>query len=95
MRGSAKGIEEATNAQELIAHFSKQTDEKKRRGIFIYSFTYRVPDTDEERKWRPTRDWKLYYNKAWRKAEAELIQDLVAACKREKIPLYVNLTSNL
>lgn len=85
----------ATDAEELLQHFSKQTDEKKRRGIFIYSFTYRVPDTEEEKSVRPTRDWKLYYNEKWRKAEAELIQDLVAACKKEKIPVYVNLSSNM
>lgn len=86
---------QATSAQELIKHFSTQPDEKKKRGIFIYSFTYRVPDTEEEKRVRPTRDWKLYYNKAWRKAEARLIQDLVVVCKREKIPVYVNLSSNL
>jgi hypothetical protein len=85
----------ATNAQEVIKHFSTQPDEKKKRGIFIYSFTYRVPDTEEEKSVRPTRDWKLYYNKAWRKAEAQLIQDLVTACKKEKIKVYVNLTSNM
>lgn len=86
---------QATDAEEVLQHFSKQSDEKKRRGIFIYSFTYRVPDTEEERRWRSTRDWKLYYNEAWRKAEAELIADLVTACKKEKIKVYVNLTSNM
>ncbi len=85
----------ATDAEEVIRHFSKQPDEKKRRGIFIYSFTYRVPDTEAEKSVRPTRDWKLYYNEAWRKTEAELIADLVGVCKKEKILLYVNLTSNL
>ena len=95
VRDSAKRMGQATSAQELIQHFSTQPDEKKRRGIFIYSFTYRVPDTEEERKWRPTRDWKLYYNEAWRKAEAKLIDDLVTACKKEKIKVYVNLTSNM
>lgn len=85
----------ATSAEEVIAHFSKQVDEKKKRGMFIYSPTYRVPDTEEERKVRSTLDWKLYYNEAWKKAEAELIQDLVAACKSEKILVYVNLSSNL
>lgn len=94
-RDSGGKLGEATNAEEVIKHFSKQPDEKKRRGIFIYSFTYRVPDTDAERQWRPTRDWKLYYNEAWRKAEDKLIQDLVVVCKREKIPVYVNLTSNM
>ena len=94
-RNSEGKHEGAADAEELLQHFSKQTDEKKRRGIFIYSFTYRVPDTEEEKSVRPTRDWKLYYNEKWRKAEAELIADLVAACKREKIIVYVNLTSNL
>jgi hypothetical protein len=84
-----------TSAEKVIKHFYEQPDEKKKRGIFIYSFTYRVPDTEEERKWRSTRDWRLYYNEAWRKAEASLIQDLVVVCKREKIPAYINLSSNL
>lgn len=86
---------QATSAEEVVNHFSKQSDEKKRRGIFIYSFTYRVPDTEEERQWRSTRDWKLYYNEVWRKAEAKLIDDLVTVCKKEKIKVYVNLTSNM
>lgn len=85
----------AADTEEVLQHFSKQSDEKKRRGIFIYSFTYRVPDTEEERRWRSTRDWKLYYDEAWRKAEAKLIDDLVIACKKEKIKVYVNLTSNM
>lgn len=90
-----QGREGAATAKEVIRHFSKQPEEQRKKGIFIESITYRTPDTEIERKWRSTKDWKLYYDESWRKAEAKLIEDLVKECKKENILLYVNLTSNL
>ncbi len=94
-KSSSLKMEGATTAKEVIRHFSKQPEEQRKRGIFIHSFTYRTPDTEEERKWRSRQEWRLYYDEDWRKAEAKLIEDLARECKKENILLYVNLTSNL
>lgn len=82
-------------AEGVLKVFSRQPQQKKSRGIFIYSKTYAIPDTPEERQWMTEYLWQLYHNPEWRKSEAALIAELQAECEKQKIPLYVNLSANL
>lgn len=82
-------------SESVIKVFSRQPQQKKSRGIFIYSKTYAIPDTPEERQWMTEYLWQLYHNPEWRKSEAALIAELQAECEKQKIPLYVNLSANL
>ncbi len=85
----------ADNADDLLRHFFREPLKRRQQGIFIHSETYAIPDTPEERQWRSTQGYKLYYNPIWRKSENELVAALIIACKKKGIPLYVNMSSNV
>jgi hypothetical protein len=82
-------------AKDLVEHYHKQPKERRGQGIFIYSHTYAVPGTPEERRWMTQYLWELYNNPEWRKSEAALIENLRLECEKQKLPLYVNLSGNL
>lgn len=82
-------------AKDLMEHYHKQPEERKEAGIFIYSHTYAVPDTPEERRYMTQYLWELYKNPEWRKSETALIENLRVECEKQKLPLYVNLSGNL
>lgn len=79
----------------VLTVFNRQSEERKRLGIFIKSWTYAIPDTAEEKQWMTEHLINLYYDKEWRKSEAKLIEDLRTECEKKKIPLYVNLSGDL
>ena len=83
------------DADGVIETFDKQLQQRKDRGIFIYSRTYAIPDTPEERQESTEYLYKLYQNPEWRKSEGDLIEGLRVKCKQKGIPLFVNLSANL
>jgi len=82
-------------AEGVLEVFGRQPPRRKDRGIFIYSKTYAIPNTPEEKQWMTEHLWQLYNNPEWRKSEAALIEDLRVECEKRKIPLHVNLSANL
>jgi len=85
----------ANNAAEIIAHFKKQSEPKRKLGIFVQSNSYLVPATPQEIQWMTEHMWKLYNDPVWRESESALINELQEACHKEKIILYVNMSRNL
>lgn len=79
----------------VLTEFNKQPMKKKALGIFVYSKSFAIPDTPEERQYMTEYLWDRYNNKEWRKSEADLINNLVHLCISNKIALYVNLSANL
>lgn len=85
----------ADNAQELLTHYLGQPESKQKKGIFIYSKSFAIPDTPEERRWMSMYLQQLYDDPVWRKSESDLVDKLMKACVSEQVPLYVNMSINL
>ena len=83
LTGTGAGSPEKTD--EVVAHFYKQADNRRAKGIFIYSHYYAAPSTGLSSSFL-----MLYNNKKWREAEKVLVEQLQAACEAQRIPLYVN-----
>jgi len=83
------------NAAIVLKIFDRQSEQRKTRGIFVYSWSYAIPDIPEEHQAMSEHYYALYRNPEWRKSEDALIEDLQEECDKRKIPLYVNLSSNL
>lgn len=81
--------------ESVIEVFNKAPESKKAHGIFIYSKSFAIPDTPEERQFMGPYLSELYNDKQWRNAESGLINDLSLLCNSRGIPLYVNLSANL
>ncbi len=82
-------------AESVVEVFSKQPPVQKAHGIFIYSKSFAIPDTPQERQFMTDYLWERYHDQAWRESEAKLINDLRLLCKSKEIALYVNLSANL
>lgn len=83
------------NAQELLNHYFNQPEGKRKKGIFIHSKSFAIPDTQEERRWMTGYLQRLYDDPAWRKSESDLVEKLIKVCDSKQVPLYVNMSSNL
>jgi len=92
---SKAGTTGGDSATSVLKMFEKQSEQRKARGIFIYSWSYAIPDIPEEHQAMSEHLYELYRNPEWRKSEDALIEDLQEECNKRKIPLYVNLSSNL
>jgi hypothetical protein len=79
----------------VLKMFDRQSEQRRTRGIFIYSWSYAIPDTPEERQAMSEQIYEQYHDPEWRKSENALIEELQEECDKRKIPLYVNLSSDL
>ncbi len=79
----------------VITVFERQPEQKRKRGIFIQSWTYAIPDTSDERQWMTEHIYRLYKDKEWRQSESALIEELRTECEKKNIPLLVNLSGDL
>jgi hypothetical protein len=86
------GPDDATG---VLSHFSKQPDEKKQHGIFIYSKTHSIPLTDEEKRWMSPYLLKLHSDPKWRESENALVTELVQECQNKGIQVWVNISSEV
>lgn len=82
-------------ADSVIEIFRRSSKEKQASGIFIYSKSFAIPNTPEERQFMGKHLWERYNDKEWRKSEANLINELRLLCDKKGIDLYVNLSANL
>ncbi len=85
----------ADNAAEVLAHFHRQDKARTKEGILVNSYTHSIPDTPKEKKMMSLHLLKIYSLKAWRDAENRLVDELVAACNQEGIPVWINTTMEM
>jgi hypothetical protein len=83
------------NAISVLQVFDRQAEQRNTRGIFIYSWSYAIPDIPEEHQVMSEYLYERYHNSEWRKSENALIEELREECNKRMIPLYVNLSSKL
>lgn len=83
------------DAAGVLKHYAKQTEEKKKHGIFVHSKTHSIPFTEEEKRWMTPHLLERYQNKEWRESENALINELVEECNKLGIQVWVNLSSNV
>jgi hypothetical protein len=83
------------SAASVLKIFDRQSEQRKTRGIFIYSWSYAIPNIPEEHRAMTEYLYERYHNPEWRKSENALIEELREECNKRKILLYVNLSSNL
>jgi hypothetical protein len=83
------------DGKEVVEYFKKQPDSRRKSGILIFSSSYAVPDTPEERAILTAYQLKTWKIPEWLKSQAALIDDLKRECALEGIPLYVNTSGNL
>ena len=79
----------------VLKVFDRQSEQRKKRGIFIYSSSYAVSNLPEEKQWMSLYLKKLYDSPEWRRSEASLIEDLRRECEKHGILLYVNTSMNM
>ena len=84
----------AHTAAEVLAHFHHQDKDRTKEGILIHSNTHSIPDTPKEKKLMSLHLLKIYGHKPWRDAENKLVDELVTACNKEGIPVWINLTND-
>jgi len=82
-------------ADSVIEVFRRSSREKQASGIFIYSKSFAIPNTPEERQFMGKHLWERYNDAEWRKSESNLINELKLLCDSQGIDLYVNLSANL
>jgi hypothetical protein len=86
---------DGAKSESVIKVYFRQSQKRRERGLFIYSKTYAIPNTPEEKQWMTDHLLKLYNDPEWRQSEAALIAELQTECEKRKIPLHVNLSANL
>jgi hypothetical protein len=85
----------ADTAAEVLAHFHRQDKDRTKDGILLNSYTHSIPDTPKEKKLMSLHLLKIYGLKTWRDAENKLVDELVAACNKEGIPVWINTTMDM
>lgn len=85
----------ADTAAEVLAHFHRQDKDRIKEGILLNSNTHSIPDSPKEKKLMSLHLLKIYSLKTWRDAENKLVNELVVACNKEGIPVWINTTNDM
>ncbi len=85
----------ADTAAKVLAHFHLQDKDRTKEGILVTSYTHSIPETPKEKKLMSLHLLKIYKHKPWRDAENKLVDELVTACTKEGIPVWINTTMDM
>ncbi len=82
------GLDYAT--PDLLKLYQKLPSHRKQKGITILGSLTHLRDLEKGKSMMTPFQWKCYQDPEWLKAKKAFVEELVQACDKAKIPLWIN-----
>jgi hypothetical protein len=79
------------SSADLLKLYQKLPPHRKQKGIIIFGSLTHLQDLKKARSNMTPFQWKCYQDPGWLKAKKAFVEELVQACDKAKIPLWINI----